>query len=106
MDRLFVRFAAAGVPIFAQRVRLLVAHRVTGPAGRAAAEAEVAAVDSDSAELRLSVKERDDLFTTYCVSTWSPRVAKLAARIGLGPTAVTMISVLFAVAAAVPLPGR
>lgn len=100
VDELLVRFAAAGAPIFAQRVRLLVAHRITDAAQLAAAEAEVAAVDSDRAELRLSVKERDDLFTTYCVSTWSPQVAKLAARIGLGPTAVTMISVFFAVAAA------
>ncbi|PWR15811.1 CDP-alcohol phosphatidyltransferase [Micromonospora sicca] len=101
VDRLFAELAACGTLAFAHRVRLLVAHRVVDPAGRAAAEAAVAAVDEDRAELRLSVKERDDFFTTFFVSTWSPYVAKAAARIGLGPTAVTMISVAFAVAAAV-----
>ncbi|SCG45336.1 DUF5941 domain-containing protein [Micromonospora inositola] len=101
VDRLFAGLAACVPLIFAHRVRLLVAHRVVDPAGRAAAEAAVAAVDEDKAELRLSVKERDDFFTTFFVSTWSPYVTKAAARIGLGPTAVTMISVAFAVAAAV-----
>ncbi|RZU72954.1 CDP-alcohol phosphatidyltransferase-like enzyme [Micromonospora kangleipakensis] len=101
VDRLFADLAARGTLTFAHRVRLLVAHRVVDPAGRAAAEAAVAAVDEDKAELRLSVKERDDFFTTFFVSTWSPYVTKAAARIGLGPTAVTMISVAFAVAAAV-----
>ncbi|MFI5835493.1 DUF5941 domain-containing protein [Micromonospora sp. NPDC051300] len=101
VDRLVAELAARGPLIFAHRVRLLVAHRVGDAAGRAAAEAAVAAVDEDRAELRLSVKERDDFFTTFFVSTWSPHVAKAAARIGLGPSGVTLFSVLFAVAAAV-----
>lgn len=101
VDRLFAGLAGLGTLTFAHRVRLLVARRVTDAAGLAAAEAAVAAVDEDRAELRLSVKERDDFFTTFFVSTWSPYVTKAAARIGLGPTAVTMISVAFAVAAAV-----
>ncbi|MEV5766914.1 DUF5941 domain-containing protein [Micromonospora sp. NPDC052213] len=101
VDRLFAGLAGLGALTFAHRVRLLVAHRVTDPAGLAAAEAAVAAVDEDRAELRLSVKERDDFFTTFFVSTWSPYVTKASARLGLGPTAVTMISVAFAVAAAV-----
>ncbi|WP_433389396.1 DUF5941 domain-containing protein [Micromonospora sp. KLBMP9576] len=101
VDRLFAGLAGHGVLIFAQRVRLLVAHRVSDAAGLAAAEAAVAAVDEDRAELKLSVKERDDFFTTFFVSTWSPYVTKASAKLGLGPTAVTMISVAFAVAAAV-----
>ncbi|MGS2615561.1 DUF5941 domain-containing protein [Micromonospora sp. LZ34] len=101
VDRLFAGLAGLGTLTFAHRVRLLVAHRVADAAGLAAAEAAVAAVDEDRAELKLSVKERDDFFTTFFVSTWSPYVTKAAARIGLGPTAVTMISVAFAVAAAV-----
>ncbi|MFG3709588.1 DUF5941 domain-containing protein [Micromonospora sp. NPDC047730] len=101
VDRLFAGLAGLGTLTFAHRVRLLVAHRVSDPAGLAAAEAAVAAVDEDRAELRLSVKERDDFFTTFFVSTWSPYVTKASARLGLGPTAVTMISVAFAVAAAV-----
>ncbi|MGC4893755.1 DUF5941 domain-containing protein [Micromonospora sp. DT31] len=101
VDRLVAQFAAGGSLIFAQRVRLLVARRVGDAAQRSAAESAVAAVDEDRAELRLSVKERDDFFTTYFVSTWSPYVTKAAARIGIGPTGVTMVSVAFAVAAAV-----
>ncbi|WP_435822738.1 DUF5941 domain-containing protein [Micromonospora arborensis] len=101
VDRLFAGLAALGTLIFAQRVRLLVAHRVEDASGLAAAEAAVTAVDEDRAELRLSVKEKDDFFTTYFVSTWSPQVVRLAARLRLTPTGVTAISVLFAVAAAV-----
>ncbi|WFE38143.1 DUF5941 domain-containing protein [Micromonospora sp. WMMD998] len=101
VDRLVAELAARGTLIFAHRVRLLVAHRVGDAAERVAAEAAVAAVDEDRAELRLSVKERDDFFTTFFVSTWSPYVTKVAARIGIGPTGVTMVSVAFAVAAAV-----
>ncbi|MFI6821557.1 DUF5941 domain-containing protein [Micromonospora sp. NPDC050187] len=101
VDRLFAAFTATGALTFAHRVRLLVAHRVVDPAGLAAARAELAGVDEDAAELRLSVKERDDFFTTYFVSSWSPYVTKVCARLGLTPTGVTMISVLFAVIAAV-----
>ncbi|WP_018785721.1 DUF5941 domain-containing protein [Micromonospora sp. CNB394] len=101
VDRLVAGLAARGALIFAHRVRLLVAHRVGDEAQRRAAETAVAAVDEDRAELKLSVKERDDFFTTFFVSTWSPYVTKAAARIGIGPTGVTMVSVAFAVAAAV-----
>ncbi|MFD2763635.1 DUF5941 domain-containing protein [Micromonospora eburnea] len=100
VDRLFAELAACGTLTFAHRVRLLVAHRAGTPAEADAAEAAVAAVDEDRAELRLSVKERDDFFTTFFVSTWSVYVTKAAARLRLSPTAVTMISVAFAVAAA------
>ncbi|MEW2330387.1 DUF5941 domain-containing protein [Micromonospora chersina] len=101
LDRIVAGLVGCGALVFAHRVRLLVAHRVGDPAELAAAQAAVAAVDEDRAELKLSVKERDDFFTTFFVSTWSPYVTKAAARIGLGPTGVTMISVAFAVAAAV-----
>ncbi|MEU5725160.1 DUF5941 domain-containing protein [Micromonospora sp. NPDC047738] len=101
VDRLFAELTACGPLIFAHRVRLLVAHRVGTAAELRAAEVAVQAVDEDRAELRLSVKERDDFFTTFFVSTWSPYVTKAAARLRLSPTAVTMISVVFAVAAAV-----
>ncbi|SCL37284.1 CDP-alcohol phosphatidyltransferase [Micromonospora pallida] len=101
LDRLFAAFTATGALTFAHRVRLLVAHRAVDPAGLAAARAELAGVNEDAAELRLAVKERDDFFTTYFVSTWSPYVTKVCARLRLTPTGVTMISVLFAVVAAV-----
>ena len=66
-------------------VRLLVAHRVEDPAGLTAAEAAVTAVDEDRAELRLSVKEKDDFFSTYFVSTWSPYLVRLSARLPAHP---------------------
>ncbi|PZV96416.1 CDP-alcohol phosphatidyltransferase [Micromonospora phaseoli] len=100
VDQLFAALTGQGALVLAHRVRLLVAHRVDDAAGLAGAEAAVAAVDEDRAELRLSVKEKDDFFTTYFVSTWSPYVTKVCARLGLSPTAVTMVSVVFAAAAA------
>ncbi|WP_435829789.1 DUF5941 domain-containing protein [Micromonospora costi] len=100
VDRLFAGLAVLGTLVFAHRVRLLVAHRVGDAAELAAAEAAVDAVNEDRAELRLSVKERDDFFSTYCVSTWSPYLVRVAARLGLGPSTVTVISILFAVGAA------
>ncbi|HEY0002120.1 MAG TPA: DUF5941 domain-containing protein [Actinoplanes sp.] len=90
----------AGLVPIATPVRLLRAALVHTGAELAQARAAVAAVDEDSARLRLAVKEKDDFFTTYAVSTWSPLVTKAAARLGLTPTGVTAISVLFAVAAA------
>ncbi len=100
VDRVFAGLTGQGTLVLAHRVRLLVAHRVDDAAGLAGAEAAIAAVPEDRAELRLSVKEKDDFFTTYFVSTWSPYVTKAAARLGLSPTGVTMLSVGFAVAAA------
>ncbi len=100
VDQVFAELTAQSALVFAHRVRLLVAHRVNDATGLAGAEAAVAAVDEDRAELRLSVKEKDDFFTTYFVSTWSPQVTKVCAKLGLSPTAVTMLSVAFAVAAA------
>jgi phosphatidylglycerophosphate synthase len=87
------------VPI-ATPVRLLHAEQVHTEAGLVAARAAVDAVDEDKARLRLAVKEKDDFFTTYAVSTWSPLVTKACARLRLTPTAVTGLSVVFAVAAA------
>ena len=100
LDRLLVAFTRRGARIASNRVRLLVARRVTDQAGVAAAEQAVAAVDSDAAELRLAVKEQDDFFATYAVSTWSPRITRLLARRGVSPTAVTAASVAFAAVAA------
>jgi phosphatidylglycerophosphate synthase len=100
LDALPAALFGTGTTIFTHRVRLLVATRASTPPDRVAAEAKVAAVDSDTAELRLAVKEKDDFFATYFVSTWSPWLTRWSARLGLGPSAVTAISVAFAVAAA------
>ena len=100
IDLLLLALLDGGLVPIATRVRLLRAERVHSDAGLAAARAAVAAVDEDAALLRLAVKEKDDFFTTYAVSTWSPLVTKWCARLGLTPSGVTALSVLFAVAAA------
>jgi phosphatidylglycerophosphate synthase len=99
-DDLLPALLANGLVPIATPVRLLRAEQVDTSAQFHRARAEVAAIDEDRARLRLAVKEKDDFFTTYAVSSWSPRVTKAAARLGLSPTAVTGLSVLFAVAAA------
>ncbi|MEV6844279.1 DUF5941 domain-containing protein [Actinoplanes sp. NPDC051411] len=99
-DDLLPALLANGLVPIATPVRLLHAEQVRTPESLKRAEAAVAAVDEDKARLRLAVKEKDDFFTTYAVSSWSPLVTKAAARLRLSPTAVTGLSVLFAVAAA------
>jgi phosphatidylglycerophosphate synthase len=98
-DLILPALADAGIGFAASRVRLLYAERVADAAGFPAARAAAAAVDEDAALLRLSVKEKDDFFTTYAVSSWSPLLTKAAARLGLSPTVVTLISLAFAVLA-------
>ncbi|GAA0523795.1 hypothetical protein GCM10010172_00210 [Paractinoplanes ferrugineus] len=88
-----------GVVPIATPVRLLHAEQVHTEPELARARAAVAAVDEDKARLRLAVKEKDDFFTTYAVSTWSPIVTRAAARARLTPTGVTWLSVLLAVLA-------
>ncbi|GAA0473401.1 hypothetical protein Ade02nite_86420 [Paractinoplanes deccanensis] len=90
----------AGLVPVATPVRLLRASLVHDSTELAAARAAVDAVDEDKARLRLAVKEKDDFFTTYAVSTWSPIVTKAAARLRLTPSGVTAVSVLLAVVAA------
>jgi phosphatidylglycerophosphate synthase len=98
-DPLAEMLADGFLPV-ATRVRLLHAEQVETAEQLVAARDAIAAVDEDAARLRLAVKEQDDFFTTYAVSSWSPHVTRLAARLRLSPTAVTGLSVLFAAAAA------
>jgi phosphatidylglycerophosphate synthase len=100
IDVLLRALLEAGLVPVATRVRLLHAARVHTDGELRAARAAIAAVDEDAALLRLAVKEKDDFFTTYAVSSWSPVVTKLCARLGLSPSEVTALSVAFAVAAA------
>jgi phosphatidylglycerophosphate synthase len=99
-DDLLPALLEAGLVPIATPVRLLHAEQVGTSAQLAQARAAIAAVDEDRARLRLAVKEKDDFFTTYAVSTWSPIVTRTAARLRLTPSGVTALSVVFAVAAA------
>jgi phosphatidylglycerophosphate synthase len=100
VDALLFALLDAGLVPIAAPVRLLHAERVGTSAELAGARAAVQAIDEDAARLRLAVKEKDDFFTTYAVSTWSPLVTRWCARLGLTPTGVTAVSVLFAIGAA------
>jgi hypothetical protein len=100
LDALPAALRGVGVTVFSQRVRQLVAARARDGAARAAAQATIAEIHAEEVELRLAVRQRDDLVATYLVSSWSPRLTGWAARVGFGPNAVTAASVaLVAVAA-------
>jgi hypothetical protein len=90
-----------GTTVRAYHPRGLVCGRVGDEADVAATAERLRAVDEPAVRLRLAVKEQDDLFATFAVSSFSPRLVRLAARAGLSPTAVTWLSVLLVALAAV-----
>jgi phosphatidylglycerophosphate synthase len=100
LDSLPAALRGVGVTVFTQRVRQLVAARARDGVARAAAQATIAEIHPEEVELRLAVRERDDLVATYLVSSWSPRLAGWAARVGIGPNSVTAASVALVAAAA------
>ena len=73
---------------------------VRTPVEAAAAVARVAALDPERLRREQAVKAEDGFFTTFLVSSWSPALAALAARLGLSPDAVTWLSMLAGVLAA------
>jgi hypothetical protein len=99
-DLLFRELVESRVPVMASRVRILHAELVTDAEALPGALAAVAAVDDDKARLRSAVKERDDFFTTYFISPYSPYLTRFAAWLGLSPAAVTAFSVALAALAA------
>ncbi|WP_274384772.1 CDP-alcohol phosphatidyltransferase family protein [Streptosporangium sp. KLBMP 9127] len=64
------------------------------------AQAAMAEYNEDRAKLNNAVKGADGFFTTYFVSTYSRYIARWAARRGLSPNQVTLISIFLGVAAA------
>ncbi|MEV4242894.1 CDP-alcohol phosphatidyltransferase family protein [Streptosporangium canum] len=64
------------------------------------AVAEMSTFNEDKARLNNAVKGADGFFTTYFVSTYSRFIARWAARRGLTPNQVTLISIALGVAAA------
>jgi phosphatidylglycerophosphate synthase len=99
-DGLVESFLRAGVRLHAYPLRLLIARRCRTGVAAAAAETELAGVDEERARLRLAVKEHDDFVATFLVSSWSPVLTRACARLGLTPAAVTALSVLAALGAA------
>ncbi|MGN9837915.1 CDP-alcohol phosphatidyltransferase family protein [Nonomuraea sp. H19] len=90
-----------GVSVGIRGRRDLFYRRVTTQEEVNEAGAEMAGMDEDRARLNNAVKGADGFFTTYFVSTYSRYIARWAARRGLTPNQVTLISIALGVAAAV-----
>ncbi|MEV0585915.1 CDP-alcohol phosphatidyltransferase family protein [Nonomuraea sp. NPDC050310] len=89
-----------GVSLGIRGRRDLFFRRVTTQPEANEAGAEIAGMDEDRARLDNAVKGADGFFTTYFVSTYSRFIARWAARRGLTPNQVTLISIALGVAAA------
>ncbi|MEV0591131.1 CDP-alcohol phosphatidyltransferase family protein [Nonomuraea cavernae] len=89
-----------GVSVGIRGRRDLFYRRVTTQEEADAAGADMAGMDEDRARLDHAVKGADGFFTTYFVSTYSRFIARWAARRGLTPNQVTLISIALGVLAA------
>ncbi|MBO3745103.1 CDP-alcohol phosphatidyltransferase family protein [Streptosporangiaceae bacterium NEAU-GS5] len=99
-DLLLTGLVRSGVPVRAAAVGRLTCDRVSGPLAADATLKRLAAVDEKRARLASAVKTGDGFFATFFVSSWSPLLVRLAARLRLTPNAVTGISLGMAVIAA------
>ncbi|GAA2127714.1 CDP-alcohol phosphatidyltransferase family protein [Glycomyces algeriensis] len=91
---------ARAVPVNAYRTGGL-EHRQVGNTDEALATiAAFEAVDMDAWRMKNAIKHDDDFFATYAVSTWTPRLVRLSARLGWTPTPITWVSIALAVGAA------
>lgn len=89
-----------GVSVGIRGRRDLFFRRLNSEAEAAQAAADISAFDEDKARLNNAVKGADGFFTTFFVSTYSRFIARWAARRGLTPNQVTLISIALGVAAA------
>ncbi|WP_049561355.1 CDP-alcohol phosphatidyltransferase family protein [Nonomuraea sp. SBT364] len=89
-----------GVSVGIRGRRDLFYRRVTTQEEVNEAGSEITGMDEDRARLDNAVKGADGFFTTYFVSTYSRFIARWAARRGLTPNQVTLISIALGVAAA------
>ena len=95
-----VGLVRAGVPLTQSFIRELFWARVSSPAELEAALADEAGHDEEKVLLNSAVKATDGFFTTFFVSPYSKYIARWAARRGLTPNAVTMISLGVGIVAA------
>lgn len=89
-----------GVSVGIRGRRDLFYRRVTTQEEVNEAGAEIIGINEDRARLNNAVKGADGFFTTFFVSTYSRFIARWAARRGLTPNQVTLISITLGVAAA------
>jgi phosphatidylserine synthase len=83
-----------GVPVGIRSRGDLYYARVRTRAEADEAQEAMAGIDEDRARLNNAVKGGDGFFTTYFVSTYSRFIARWAARRGLTPNQVTLISIV------------
>ncbi|GAB3993144.1 hypothetical protein GCM10029992_04070 [Glycomyces albus] len=91
---------ARAIPVNAFRTTGLAHRRVRTADEAESTMAEFTAVDLDRWRMGNAIKHDDDLFATYAISSWSPALVRLAARLGLSPTTITWVSIALAVGAA------
>jgi hypothetical protein len=91
---------ARAIPVNAYRTGGLEHRQVAGGGEAREVIAAFEAVDMDAWRLKNAIKHDDDFFATYAVSSWTPKLVKLGARLGWTPTPVTWVSIALAVAAA------
>jgi hypothetical protein len=89
-----------GVSVGIRGRRDLFFARVGSQAEADEAVSAMSGYNEDRARLNNAVKGADGFFTTYFVSTYSRFIARWAARRGLTPNQVTLISIAFGVLAA------
>ncbi|MCW2876588.1 MAG: hypothetical protein JWQ95_688 [Sphaerisporangium sp.] len=89
-----------GVSVGVRGRRDLFFARVGSEAEADEAVAAMSGFDEDRARLNNAVKGADGFFTTYFVSTYSRFIARWAARRGLTPNQVTLISIALGVLSA------
>ncbi len=100
VETLAAALLASGQRLGAVDARSMAAARVAGPEDAAAARRRRDAVDDDRAWLDAAVKARDGFFTTFFVSPYTRFLARRAARLGLTPNQITVVSMLVGVVAA------
>jgi hypothetical protein len=91
---------ARAIPVNAYRTAGLEHRQVDNPDEARETIAAFEAVDMDAWRLKNAIKHDDDFFATYAVSTWTPKLVKLSARLGWTPTPITWVSIALAVGAA------
>jgi hypothetical protein len=97
---LLVGVIRSGVHVGASRLRSLFWARPGSPAALERAAAEIVEHDEDRELLNSAVKGSDGFFTTFFVSPYSKYIARWAARRGMTPNQVTLISIAVGVVAA------
>jgi CDP-alcohol phosphatidyltransferase/Family of unknown function (DUF5941) len=97
---LLVGLIRSGVHVGASHLRTLFWARPGSPAALDRAVVEILEHDEDRELLNAAVKGSDGFFTTFFVSPYSKYIARWAARRGLTPNQVTLISVAVGVLAA------